>query len=90
MLKDVETVENTVSRDDALSAAAAMDTAERRYNSLQTEGQRQIIRVAMSKQWERSEDFDGQPQRKDVTISGRKRGIDEAFPEYYESETKVV
>lgn len=34
MFKEAETVENVEARNHALSAAVAMDTAERRYNHL--------------------------------------------------------
>lgn len=42
----------------------------------------------ISKQTEQSGDFDRLPRQKIVTKSRRKRGIDKAFPEYYESGTK--
>lgn len=40
---------------------------------------------AMSKQLKQSGDIDGQPEHKNVIKNGRKRGVNEAFPEYNES-----
>ena len=86
IIKVAETVENVGARNDALSATVAMDTAEWLYNLLQMAGERQITTITtcgISKQWEQSGGYNRQRQQKNVTDSGRKRDVDEAFPEDY-------
>lgn len=44
----------------------------------------------MWKQPNPSGDMERRPQQKNATKSGKKRSIDEAFPEYHGSGTKVL
>lgn len=54
MFKEARNVENVEARNEALSAAAAMDSAERIYKPLQMNGERQMATRGMSEQSERS------------------------------------
>lgn len=81
-------VENIKARNDALSAVVAMDTAEQLYNSFPMKEKLARAPHAMSRKLGHSGDF-GRQQQENVTKSGIKRTIDEAFPEYYESGTKA-
>lgn len=87
MFHGAATVENIAARNDAFSAAVAMDTAERLYNHLLIERERRMNTRAMSKQSKLNGDIDGQTEHKNMIKTGRKRGVDEAFPEYNESGT---
>lgn len=54
VFKETGNVENVEARNEALSAAATMDTAERIYKPLQMKGERQMATRGMSEQSERS------------------------------------
>ena len=88
VFKEAGTVENIRTRNDALSAVVAMDSAEQLYKSLQMKGKPASAPRAMSRQLGRNGDLDGQ-QQENVCKGGIKRTIEEAIPVYYESGTRA-
>lgn len=90
MFKAAETVESMEAKSDVLAAVVEMDKAERLYKHRLIWRERGMTTRAMSQQSKQSRDIDGQPQQNNETTSGRKRGIDEAFPEFNESEMKML
>lgn len=87
MFKAAEIVGSVEAKNDALSAAVAMDTAERLYKHYPVERERRITTHAMSKQSKLNGNINGQIATEKC---GRKRGIDKAFPEFNENETKML
>lgn len=66
IFKEAETVENVKARNGALSAAVAMDKAERLYNHVPVKRERRMTTSGMLKHSKTSGDTDGQPQQKNV------------------------
>ena len=88
VFKEAGTVENIRTRNDALSAVVAMDSAEQLYKSLQMKGKPASPPRAMSRQLGHDEDLGGE-QQENVCKAGIKRTMEEAFPVYYESGTRA-
>lgn len=65
------------------SAAVVMEIAEQIYKSLQKQRERHMITRGMPKNIRNKA---GQLQQKNVTLAARKRGIDKAFSELYDSD----